>query len=76
MEAGMQKHVSNTRVFALTAYTVCRDEKGSFRIALTYHYGEKPQWSKPYLTLQLATTAIARKLQAEFLERDKRVSGR
>jgi hypothetical protein len=32
------------------------------------------RWSKPYATLRRATTAIARKLQREFLRRHSRAN--
>jgi hypothetical protein len=55
-------------VYALTAWSV-RKSNGQWQIAPTARFEEKPQWSKPYATLQRATTAIARKLADEAMRR-------
>lgn len=58
------------RVYALRAYTVkVEDEK--FFIAQTVAFQKKLDWKGPYSSLQHATSAIARMLQAEFSRRDK-----
>jgi hypothetical protein len=59
-----------TRVFALRAYTV-KVKGNAYFIAPT----GRTTWSGPYATLQHATTAIARKLAREFIERDQRLNG-
>lgn len=72
----MQKHLASARVFALKAWTIKVDEKSQFFISPTAVFDEKNRWSGPYRSLQLATTAIARKLQQEFAEREKRLAGK
>lgn len=58
-------------VFALKAWTIM--QKGDkFFIAPTAAFDEKTRWSKPYATLQRATTAVARKLADEWLQRNER----
>lgn len=71
----MQKRLTSARVYALKAWTIKVDEKGQYFISPTAYFDDKHRWSSPYRTLQHATNAIARKLQQEFLERDKRLAG-
>ena len=73
-EDGMQKRLTPPRVFALKAWTIKIDDKGQHFISPTANFDDKYRWNGPYRTLQHATTAIARKLQQEFLERDKRLA--
>ena len=68
----MQKRLTSARVFALRAWTIKVNEKGQYFISPTACFDDKHRWSRPYRTLQHATNAIARKLQHEFLEREKR----
>lgn len=58
------------RVYALRPYTV-KIEDGKYYIAQTVAFQKKLDWKGPYLSLQHATSAIARMLQAEFSRRDK-----
>jgi hypothetical protein len=64
-------HEPPAAVYALKAWTV-RKSRGKWYIAPTVCFGKNPTWSKPYATLQRATTAIARKLAEEWLMRHKR----
>jgi hypothetical protein len=61
---------SETYVYALRNYTI-KKQGDQFFIAATAMAG-RHRWSKPYATLQHATTAIARKLQHEFIARHSR----
>jgi hypothetical protein len=70
----MQDRVTSARVFALKSWTI-KFDNGKYFISPTACFDDKHRWSKPYSTLQRATTAIARKLQQEFLEREKRWVG-
>lgn len=58
-------------IYALTPWSV-RKQNGKWHIASTARFEDKPQWSKPYATLQRATTAIARKLADEVIKRHTR----
>lgn len=59
-------------IYALTAWAV-KKVNGKWYIAPTgARFDERAQWSKPYATLQRATTAIARKLADEVQKRHKR----
>jgi hypothetical protein len=58
----MQPHI-----YALKSWTIKRDGD-KFFIAASAQSG-KHDWRGPYATLQLATIAIARKLQWEFTRR-------
>ena len=58
-------------IYALRDWTV-KKANGKWYIAPTARFEDKPQWSKPYATLQRATTAIARKLADEVMRRHKR----
>lgn len=62
------------RVYALRPYTV-KVEDGKFFIAPTIAFQNKLEWKGPYASLRHATAAIARKLEAEFVARDKRLVG-
>jgi hypothetical protein len=65
---------SETHVYALRNCTI-KKHCDQFFIAATAMAG-KHLWSKPYATLQYATTAIAPKLQQEFITRHSRLNGR
>jgi hypothetical protein len=69
----MPTDLTSARVFALKSWTIKCDNDRYF-ISPTACFDDKHRWSKPYQTLQRATNAIARKLQQEFLERDKRMA--
>ena len=71
----MSKHMTKAQVFALRGWTI-RTENGKFFISPTAHFDDKPSWKGPYKSLQHATTAIARKLEAEFTERHARLNGK
>ena len=58
-------------VFALKAWTI-KQHGDKFFIAPTASFDDKTKWSKPYATLQRATTAIARKLAEEWMQRNDR----
>ena len=58
-------------VFALKAWTI-KQHGDKFYVAPTAAFDDKMKWSKPYATLQRATTAIARKLADEWLQRNDR----
>lgn len=66
--------LTRERVFALRGYTV-KIEDGQFYFAPTIAFQNKLAWSKPYKSLQHVTTAIARKLQAEFAKRNTALGG-
>lgn len=59
-----------SNIFALKSYTV-RKTGEAFFVFPTAMAG-RHRWSGPYASLQRATTAIARKLQREFVRRHKR----
>ncbi len=66
--------LANTKhVYALRNYTI-KKQGEQFFVAPTAMAG-KHRWSKPYASLQHATTAIARKLQREFVTRHRRSNG-
>jgi hypothetical protein len=65
---------AQAHVYALRNYTI-KQQGDRFFVAATALEGTH-RWSKPYATLQHATTAIARKLQREFVGRNKRSNGR
>lgn len=69
----MARVLSVPRVYALRGYTV-KVEDGKFFIAPTIAFQNKLDWKGPYKSLQHATSAIARKLQAEFVKRDMAVT--
>ena len=58
-------------VYALSGWSIKVDGTG-FRISPAAYYEAKSTWSKPYETLQGATSAIARKLAEEFNDRHSR----
>jgi hypothetical protein len=58
-------------IFALKAWTI-KESGGKYYISPTGCFDDRVRWSKPYQTLQRACTAIARKLAAEWQERDER----
>jgi hypothetical protein len=59
---------SPPEVYALRAWSVMK-AGDNWYVATTAFFDNKPQWSKPYATLHRATTAIARKLAEEVLDR-------
>lgn len=61
----------DTHIYALRSWTI-KTQGGEFYIAATGQE-RKHRWWGPYRTLQRATTAIARRLQAEFARRHGRV---
>ena len=67
----MQRRLTPERVFALRGFTI-KTTDGKFWVAPTAYFNEKQKWAGPYKSLQHATTAIARKLQAEFTKREAR----
>ncbi len=64
----MTKQLTRARVFALKGFTI-KIEGGKFFIAPTGHN----KWAGPYKSLHHATTAIARKLSREFMQRNDRL---
>jgi hypothetical protein len=61
----------DAHVYALRSWTI--KKKGEeFFISATGRSGTH-RWRGPYTNLQRATTAIARKLQSEFVRRHKRL---
>jgi hypothetical protein len=69
----MQQRAPVEAVYALKGWTI-RNVGDKFFIAPTAHFGDRPQWSKPYRSLQNATAAIARKLAEEFTMRQNRIA--
>jgi hypothetical protein len=65
----VKKKLTADRVFALRGHTI-KVENGKYFTAPTLN---QSKWSGPYKSLQHATTAIARKLQREFEERNKKL---
>lgn len=59
---------SPPEVYALRDWSVMK-AGDNWYVAPTAYFGSKPEWSKPYATLYRATTAIARKLAEEVLDR-------
>ena len=74
MDLTVEENGKSAIALAMKAWTI-KTEKSEFFICPTPYFDDKEKWSGPYKTLQRATTAIARKLQAEFAERLKRVQG-
>lgn len=64
----MTKQLTRARVFALKGFTI-KTEDGRFFITPTGHH----KWAGPYKSLHHATTAIARKLSREFMQRNDRL---
>jgi hypothetical protein len=58
-------------VYALRLWSV-KKVNGKWYISEAARFDDKEEWSKPYETLQRATTAIARKMAEEVMERHKR----
>jgi len=58
-------------IYALRMWSV-KKVKGKWYISQAARFDDKEQWSKPYETLQRATTAIARKMAEEVMTRHKR----
>ena len=65
----MKRKLSKERVFALKGWTI-KTENGKFFVAPTY---DQRKYAGPYKSLQHATSAIARKLQKEFTERNAKL---
>lgn len=55
-------------ISALRVWSV-KKVNGKWYISQAARFDDKEQWSKPYETLQRATTAIARKMAGEVIER-------
>jgi hypothetical protein len=64
----LKKKLTARRVFALRGHTV-KVERGKFYVAPT----GTDDYAGPYKSLQHATTAIARRLQKEFAERNAKL---
>ena len=64
----MTKNLTKASVFALKGFTI-KTEDGKFFITPTGHN----KWAGPYKNLHHATTAIARKLSREFMQRNERL---
>ena len=62
---------SPPEVYALRAWSV-KKFGDNWYVSPTACLDNRPEWSKPYPSLHLATTAIARKLAEEVLTRQKR----
>jgi hypothetical protein len=65
----VQKSVPTQHVYALACYGI-KLKDGKYYVQRVNHLG----WSKPYATLKRATTAIARKLEAEWVQRHARMT--
>jgi hypothetical protein len=63
----------DAHVYALRSYTI-KKQGDDFFVSPTGLKGTH-RWSRSYANLQRATTAIARKLQREFLRRYSRANG-
>ena len=64
----MANKLTEARVFALKGFTI-KCERGKFFVSPT----GRNSWAGPYKSLQHATTAIARKLSREFMQRNGRL---
>jgi len=64
-------HPPPPAIYALRVWSV-KKVGGKWYISQAARFDDKAQWSRPYETLQRATTAIARKMAAEVLERHRR----
>ena len=64
----MKQKLTEARVFALKGFTI-KSDGDRFFISPT----GRDAWSGPHKSLQHATTAIARKLSHEFVERNARL---
>jgi len=58
-------------IYALRLWSV-KKVSGKWYISQAARFDDKAKWSRPYETLQRATTAIARKMAEEVQERHKR----
>lgn len=70
----MKKALSQSLVLALKGYSI-KTERGKYYVSPTAHFEQKPQWAGPYRSLKHACTAIARKLEAEYVKREARLNG-
>ena len=61
-------HSPPPAIYALRVWSV-KKVNGKWHISQAARFDEKEQWSRPYDTLQRATTAIARKMAEEVMER-------
>jgi hypothetical protein len=64
-------HPAPPTIYALRTWSV-KKVKGKWYISQAARFDDKAEWSRPYETLQRATTAIARKMAEEVQERHKR----
>lgn len=64
-------HPPQPAIYALRMWSV-KKVNGKWYISQAARFDDKAQWSRPYETLQRATTAIARKMAEEVQERHKR----
>lgn len=64
-------HPAPPAIYALRMWSV-KKVKAKWYISQAARFDDKAQWSRPYETLQRATTAIARKMAEEVQERHKR----
>ena len=64
-------HPPPPAIYALRVWSV-KKVNGKWYISRAARFDDKEQWSRPYETLQRATTAIARKITEEVIERHKR----
>jgi hypothetical protein len=58
-------------IYALRVWSV-KKVNGKWYISQAARFDDKAEWSRPYETLQRATTAIARKMAEEVMRRHKR----
>jgi hypothetical protein len=65
-------HPPPPAIYALTAWAVKKVNEKWYIAPTGARFDEKVHWSKPYATLQRATSAIARKLADEVIKRHKR----
>ena len=61
-------HPPPPAIYALRVWSV-KKLNGKWYISQAARFDDKEAWSKPYETLQRATTAIARKMAEEVMER-------
>jgi hypothetical protein len=64
-------HPPPPAIYALRVWSV-KKVNGKWYISQAARFDDKAEWSRPYETLQRATTAIARKMAEEVQERHKR----
>jgi hypothetical protein len=65
----VKKKLTEARVFALKGFTI-KINAGKFFVSPT----GLNRWAGPYKSLPHATTAIARKLSREFIQRNQRLT--